>query len=177
MLLRPGERGAENPEWARVEGDICDEAAMDALIARLRPDLVVHLAGQASIGQATQDAAQTWRANLVGTFNLAAAIGRHAPQATVLFSSSATIYGAAMREGPVSETTPPQPLDAYSRSKLAAELALDDMLPATARLIIGRPVNHSGAGQRSNALCWRPLRRRSRRSRRGGPSLRCGSEI
>ncbi|NLH81942.1 MAG: NAD-dependent epimerase/dehydratase family protein, partial [Phyllobacteriaceae bacterium] len=44
-------------------------------------------------------------------------------------------------------TTPPRPLDAYSRSKYAAEMALTDVLPESARLIVVRPVNHSGAGQ------------------------------
>ena len=49
LLLRPGERGGHEA-FAAAVADLVDEAAIDALIARVRPDLVVHLAGQSSIG-------------------------------------------------------------------------------------------------------------------------------
>jgi len=148
MVTRPGERVVDS-EWRNIVADITDEAALGAAVAQVEPDLVVHLAGQASIGQAVAAAAQTWRTNFLGAFNLAAAVARHAPQATVLFSSSATVYGAALNAGIATEETSPQPLDSYSRSKVASEYAIADLLPPTARLIIGRPVNHSGPGQKS----------------------------
>jgi GDP-4-dehydro-6-deoxy-D-mannose reductase len=40
-------------------------------------------------------------------------------------------------------------MDLYSRSKIAAESALIDLLGPRARLIVARPVNHSGPGQKS----------------------------
>lgn len=148
VVCRPGER-CTAPGWAARTADITVETDIDALVAQAQPDLVVHLAGQASMGQAMHAAALTWRSNFVGAFNLATAIERHAPCATVLFSSSATVYGASLREGAATEDTPPRPLDSYSRSKLAAEMAMADVLPQTARLIVARPVNHSGPGQKS----------------------------
>ncbi|HEY8124509.1 MAG TPA: GDP-mannose 4,6-dehydratase, partial [Methylocystis sp.] len=58
-------------------------------------------------------------------------------------------YGASFRDGVLNEDAPLQPMDVYSRSKVAAESALSDLLAAKGRLIVARPVNHSGPGQRN----------------------------
>ncbi|MGJ0533488.1 MAG: NAD-dependent epimerase/dehydratase family protein [Methylocystis sp.] len=148
VLLRPGERGG-HPAFEATAADLTDEPAIDALIARFRPDLVVHLAGQASLGQALHAAETTWRVNFHGAFALGAAIARHAPEAVMLFASSATVYGASFRDGVLTEEAPLRPLDVYSRSKVAAESALSDLLAAKGRLVVAPPVNHSGPGQRN----------------------------
>jgi GDP-4-dehydro-6-deoxy-D-mannose reductase len=147
-LLRPGETGA-NPSFAPLVGDLLDETAIDRIIADLRPDLVVHLAGQASIGQAAHAAEDTWRVNFLGAFGLGASVARHSPQAVMLFTSTAAAYGASFRDGVLTEDAPLRPMDVYSRSKAAAESALGDVVGPEARLIIARPVNHSGPGQKS----------------------------
>ena len=151
VLLRPGEVG-QHPAFAAVEADLLDETSIDALFARLKPDLVVHLAGQASIGQAAEAAERTWRINFHGSFSLGVALTRHSPEAVMLFSSSATTYGLSFRDGLLTEEAPQRPLDPYSRSKVAAENALADVLGSEAQLIVARPVNHSGPGQRSRSF-------------------------
>jgi GDP-4-dehydro-6-deoxy-D-mannose reductase len=148
LLLRPGERGGHEA-FAAAIADLVDEAAIDAIIARLRPDLIVHLAGQASIAQALHAAELTWRVNFHGSFALGAAVARHCPEAVFLFASTAAAYGASFRDGVLSEDAPLQPVDVYSRSKVAAESALADLLAPRGRLIVARPVNHSGPGQRN----------------------------
>jgi len=148
VLLRPGESGA-HPAFAAVTGDLLDETAIDGIVADIRPDLVVHLAGQASIGQAAKAAEQTWRVNFHGAFGLGAAIARHAPRAVALFSSTAAAYGASFRDGALTEDAALRPMDVYSRSKAAAESALADIVGPQARLVVARPVNHSGPGQKS----------------------------
>ncbi|HEY8161852.1 MAG TPA: GDP-mannose 4,6-dehydratase [Methylocystis sp.] len=148
MLLRPGEKGA-HPAFATAAADLRDEAAIGRLVADLRPDLAIHLAGQASIGQAAKSAEETWRVNFHGTFGLGAAMARHAPKAVILFSSTAAAYGASFHDGLLSEDAPLRPMDLYSRSKVAAESALVDLAGPEMRLIIARPVNHSGPGQKS----------------------------
>jgi GDP-4-dehydro-6-deoxy-D-mannose reductase len=148
MLLRPGESGGHEG-FAAAVADLVDEAAIDALIARLRPDLVIHLAGQASIGQALHAAELTWRVNFHGSFALGAAVARHCPTATFLFASTAAAYGVSFRDGVLNEDAPLRPVDVYSRSKACAESALADLLASNGRLIVARPVNHSGPGQRN----------------------------
>jgi GDP-4-dehydro-6-deoxy-D-mannose reductase len=148
LLLRPGERGGHEA-FAAAVADLVDEAAIDSLIARMRPDLVVHLAGQSSIAQALHAAEMTWRVNFHGSFALGAAIARHCPTAVFLFASTAAAYGASFRDGVLNEDAPLRPVDVYSRSKVAAESALSDLLAPKGRLVVARPVNHSGPGQRN----------------------------
>jgi GDP-4-dehydro-6-deoxy-D-mannose reductase len=134
-------------DWAIVRADIRDEAAIESILADLRPDLIVHLAAQASVGQGLRMAEDTWWVNFGGTFALARAAARHAAQSTFFFSSTAEVYGASFNTGPVNEETPLAPLSAYASSKAAAEHVLRDLLSPTTRLIVTRAFNHTGPGQ------------------------------
>jgi GDP-4-dehydro-6-deoxy-D-mannose reductase len=130
-----------------VYADIADEAKVDAIVASLRPSLIVHLAAQASVGASASHAAGTWRTNVGGAYAMAAACARHVPDATVLFVSSGEVYGESFRDGPVTEETMLRPQNAYARSKAAAEAVFVDVLSPNNPLIVPRPFNHSGAGQ------------------------------
>ena len=131
--------------------DLTDAAAVDAFVARERPDAIVHLAAQASVGAAQAEAvAQTWAVNLGGTLNLALAVARHVPEAVVLFASSSEVYGRSFGPTPIDENATPEPANAYARSKLMAEQVLAQVLPAAARLVVARPFNHTGPGQRED---------------------------
>jgi GDP-4-dehydro-6-deoxy-D-mannose reductase len=127
--------------------DILDADALRAFVADARPDLVFHLAAQASVGQSASAGADTWRVNLCGTVNLAEAIAAEAPTATVAFASSSEVYGAAFNSGTMDEDATPIPQSPYARSKLAAEWAIRDALSPENRLLVFRPTNHSGPGQ------------------------------
>jgi GDP-4-dehydro-6-deoxy-D-mannose reductase len=146
LLCRPGEKPART-DANFMTTELTDEASVDAALEQVRPDLVAHLAAQSSVGDAIGGAEQTWRVNFCGTMWLASAVARHSPKATFLFISSAEVYGASFRAGPAREDTPLMPLNAYARSKAAAETMLADVLPESARLIIARSFNHTGAGQ------------------------------
>ena len=127
--------------------DLTDRASVDVVFERFRPDLVLHLAAQAAITAASAAKQDTWRLNVEGTLHLAGAIARHAPAATFLFVSSAEVYGLAFKDGPATEETVPRPMNAYARSKFAAEMALADVLPEEASLVVARAFNHTGPGQ------------------------------
>ncbi|WP_380787649.1 GDP-mannose 4,6-dehydratase [Sphingomonas sp. R86521] len=132
---------------ATVLVDLADPVSVAAAVASVRPDLVIHLAAQASVGQSLGTAADTWAVNLCGSLALARAVADIVPDCTVLQISSAEVYGLTFNHGTVRETDPLRPQSAYGRSKAAAEAMLADVLPASARLIIARPSNHSGPGQ------------------------------
>lgn len=144
------------PEAMLVNGDetgepalnICDAGAVDRYMGDVRPDVVVHLAAQPSARRNDpKGVAETWQTNVVGSVNVAAAVTTHCPDATVLFASSSEVYGASFFAGLVHEQTPCLPLHPYAQSKLLAEQAFASILPATARLIVARPFNHTGPGQ------------------------------
>lgn len=149
VVTRPEERARQSDADVAV-CDLTDEAAIETVVADVAPDLVVHLAGQTSVGQASKLVEQTWRVNALASCYLGAAVMRHVPSAVMFFASSATVYGASFRDGVLSEDAPLQPLDVYARSKVAAEYLLSDLFRAAGRLVIVRPVNHSGPGQRCN---------------------------
>lgn len=146
LLRRPGTTGC--PEgWDLAEAEIYDREAVAAIVARFKPDLVAHLAGQTSVGEAKIAAEETWRVNFDGAFALASACARAAPSATFFFVSSSEVYGRTFLSGAVREDAPLQPINVYARSKAAAEQVIADVLPAQARLVIARSFNHTGPGQ------------------------------
>ena len=130
-----------------VCADLLDRERIEAVVAAFRPDVVVHLAAQASVASSLRDQGHTWAVNLSGTLNLATALGAHVPEAVLLFSSSAEVYGAAFLAGMARESTVPQPMTPYAKSKALAERMLAEMLPASSRLVVARPFNHTGPGQ------------------------------
>jgi GDP-4-dehydro-6-deoxy-D-mannose reductase len=134
------------PDWERAILDLTDDAGVDRLVSGLRPDIIVHMAAQSSVGQAADAPEATWRVNATGTETLANAVARHAPASLFMFTSTAEVYGASFLKGPATEDTPTAPVNAYAESKLAAEMALRAGLPDSTRLIIMRAFNHSGPG-------------------------------
>jgi GDP-4-dehydro-6-deoxy-D-mannose reductase len=136
---------------AQVTPTTCNIADRDAVAAQVqsaRPDAVVHLAGIAAPVAAGRDPDLAWRVNLHGALNLAHALQQTAPECLLLFVSSGDAYGASFRTGlPVDENAPLAPLNTYSATKAAADLALGAMAAEGLRCIRVRPLNHTGPGQ------------------------------
>ncbi len=67
LLAHRDERdGKATPGWRTEVGDVVEREAMAELVASLRPDLIVHLAAQASVGSGENQAAATWEVNFGG---------------------------------------------------------------------------------------------------------------
>lgn len=124
--------------------DICDGPALHAVIARIQPDLVFHLAAIAFVPHG--DADTIYRTNIVGTRNLLAALAECAntPKG-VLLASSANVYGNAT-EGVIDERVTPSPANDYAVSKLAMEYMSALWRPQLPITIV-RTFNYSGVGQ------------------------------
>jgi nucleoside-diphosphate-sugar epimerase len=129
--------------------NLLDPAGLRTVIADVRPDAVLHLAGIAFVGHGDADA--FYQVNLIGTRNLLAAMAAcdKAPEC-VLLASTANVYGNTT-EGVLSETTSPNPANDYAVSKLAMEYMAKlwmDKLP----IVIARPFNYTGVGQTESFL-------------------------
>jgi len=135
------------PSPFSVTVDLTDRAATARLVEELRPDLVLHLAAQSSVGASSNAEGITWATNAAGTIFLAEAIAKYASGATILNVSSSEVYGSSFLDGAASETTPLRPLSVYARSKAAGEAAFTDILSRETRLLTVRPFNHIGPGQ------------------------------
>ena len=129
--------------------DLLDAEALAEVVRKAAPDTVIHLAAQASVALADRDARDmTWAVNLGGSLNLASAISAHCPDATLLFVSTAEVYGASFLGGVVNETSLTLPMNVYAKSKLIAEQMFAAALPERTQLVVARPFNHTGPGQR-----------------------------
>jgi UDP-glucose 4-epimerase len=109
------ERGAE-----LVEADIRDAPAMRDLVARVRPEVVFHLAAQIDVRHSVADPAADARINVEGTINMLAAAQENGVRRFVNTSTGGAIYG----EGqilPAPEDHPVVPLSPYGNSKFCAE--------------------------------------------------------
>jgi UDP-arabinose 4-epimerase len=111
---------ADAVRWGPLHvGDILDAGALDAAFSEHRPEIVIHFAALAYVGESVVDPGRYYRVNVTGTQTLLDAMRRHDVTRIVLSSSCAT-YGipAAL---PISEDTPQLPVNAYGFTKLATE--------------------------------------------------------
>ena len=130
--------------------DVTNDAEVAAVLRDASPESCIHLAAISTIGGARQDEAGAWRVNLHGTLSLARAILSNAPGCQLIFASTADAYGASFNAGTrLDETAPLAPLNLYSATKSAADLALGSMVSQGLRVVRLRPFNHTGPGQTS----------------------------
>jgi len=109
-----------------VEGDIRDRDLLDRLFRDHDIDAVIHFAGLKAVGESVDKPLLYYDNNIAGSVTLFEAM-QAAGVKTVVFSSSATVYGdpasVPIREDfPVGATTNP-----YGRSKLIIEQILGDV--------------------------------------------------
>jgi dTDP-L-rhamnose 4-epimerase len=101
---------------ATVTGDIRDPAAVDAVMAFCKPDIIYHLAAETGTGQSFDEPARYVDVNVMGTAHLIQAIRTHAPEnARVILAGSRSVYG----EGAC--------IDATGRPIAAMERRADDL--------------------------------------------------
>ncbi len=129
--------------------DITDAAAVNAMLAAVRPTAVIHLAAVSSAGEARDDARLAWDVNLHGTLTLAEAVMRYAPEARFLYAGSSEAYGRSFGRlsTPLDETAALNPRTVYAATKAAADLMLGQMAEDGLRVVRFRPFNHTGPGQ------------------------------
>ncbi|MGE3956773.1 MAG: GDP-mannose 4,6-dehydratase [Vicinamibacterales bacterium] len=130
---------------ARWQGvDLLDAAAVRAAIAGIRPAVVFHCAGAAHVGQSWATVTQTLRVNVMGTHHVVEALRAEAPDAKLLITSSAHIYGSSLQ--PIGESHAIAPDSPYALSKLAQEL-VGTGNSGRPPVYIARPFNHFGPRQ------------------------------
>jgi UDP-glucose 4-epimerase len=130
---------------ALVEGDIRDQGAVEAALRRYRCDAVIHFAGLKAVGESVEKPLFYYDCNVVGTLRLLAAM-RNCGVRTLVFSSSATVYGEP-QQLPLSEDHALSATNPYGRSKLFIEDMLRDVYQADPswRIAILRYFNPVGA--------------------------------
>lgn len=127
-----------------VEGDVRRSTDLDAAFEG-GVDAVVHFAALKAVGESCIDPLRYFDNNIGGTIALLRAMQEYGTRRLV-FSSSATVYGAAERM-PVDEDAPLGVTNPYGRTKLVMEDLIRDLCTADAdfRAVLLRYFNPVGA--------------------------------
>jgi GDP-4-dehydro-6-deoxy-D-mannose reductase len=134
--------------WPAV--DLTDPDASMAAVRKSSPEVVIHLAGEASAAAAKSDPDGAFRANATTAWNLLEAVSSEAPDALFVLGSSAAVYGRPdpAIAGRIPESAPIEPVSIYGASKAAAEMVTGGYAAgARPRVAILRVFNLIGPGQ------------------------------
>jgi len=144
-----------------IRAELTDLAQVRDAVSIARPERVVHLAAIAFPGHA--DAAAIYEVNVVGTLHLLQALSEAGTgTGGVLLPSTATVY-AGDASAALTEDSPLAPASHYAVSKLAMEnmaRLFADRLP----IVVVRPFNYTGPGQREPYLVPKIVRHFAQRA-------------
>ena len=135
---------------ARVlEADLNDRGAAAAVVEEVRPERILHLAGQSSVHLSWLDPGGTLRTNVMGIVHVLDAARERGMRPDVLVVGSAEEYGSvAPEEIPIREEAPLRPASPYAVSKVAqAALALLYGPAGGMRIVLTRTFHHTGPGR------------------------------
>ncbi len=127
------------------EGDIRDAELLEKIFANHKIDAVIHFAGLKAVGESCRIPLTYYENNINGTLVLLEAMKKHNCK-TIIFSSSATVYGNPERL-PLDEECHLSTTNPYGSTKLMLETILTDLYKAdsTWNVILLRYFNPVGA--------------------------------
>ncbi|MFN3867591.1 MAG: dTDP-glucose 4,6-dehydratase, partial [Hyphomicrobiaceae bacterium] len=120
---------ASNGNYAFLQADICDRAAMDKAFADYQPDAVIHLAAESHVDRSITGSGAFIHTNILGTYTLleaaraywTALAGDAKARFRFLHVSTDEVFGSLGATGLFTETTPYDPSSPYSSSKAASD--------------------------------------------------------
>ena len=120
--LTEGHRSAVDPRATFVQGDFNDRDVIHHALAKAQPEVVVHFAANALVGESMTNPSKYFRNNVGGGLNLLDACVASGVRKFV-FSSTCATYGPPDRV-PMDEELPQRPINPYGESKLMFEKIL-----------------------------------------------------
>ena len=120
------------PAFHRV--DVADRAALEEVFEQYDFDAVIHFAGFKAVGESVKQPLKYYRNNLDTTLTLLETMAYHGVN-TIVFSSSATVYGVPERV-PLTEDMPTGCTNPYGWTKYMIEQILRDQAAAHPELSV-----------------------------------------
>jgi GDP-4-dehydro-6-deoxy-D-mannose reductase len=135
--------------------DIRDAAGIKNIISDIKPNQIYHLSGISFPPDSFKNPRMTFDVNFYGTMNLLEAVRELGLDSHILYVGSSDEYGAvADRYIPISEDCPLNPLNPYAASKVSANMLCYSYVKTyDMNIVMVRPFNHTGAGQRADFVC------------------------
>lgn len=134
VIDRIGQIAGRRPAF--FEGDVRDRGLLRQIFAQRPVNAVLHFAGLKSVGESVQQPLKYYDWNIGSTLALCEAMG-DAGVKTLIFSSSATVYGDPASV-PIREDFPRSATNPYGASKLMIEDMLADLVKSDAEWRIAR---------------------------------------
>lgn len=147
----------DHPRITLHREDILNEQALPALIRRIAPDIVYHLAGMAHVHESWKYRKETLQVNFWGAFHLLEACRQLPVFPKVLLIGSGECYGfVPEQDQPITEMRPLSPSSPYAVSKIAQEtLGIESAKAENLPVFITRSFNHTGPRQKETFVCSR----------------------
>lgn len=148
-VVRAGLNGGGSLKDDFLSVDITDARSVRSVVQQVKPDVTYHLAGIAFVPEAEEDFDKVLRINVAGTANVVRQCHLLEKRTSLVFISSAEVYGSIKPDDlPLRETSPIKPSNNYSLSKRMAEMVVERYARADhLSCCIVRPFNHIGPGQ------------------------------
>jgi len=120
---------ADLPGFTFERADICDSAAMSALMQRHAPRAILHLAAESHVDRSIDGPGEFIQTNIVGTYTLLQAAREYRERAAAdvrerfrfIHVSTDEVFGSLGVEGRFDEHTPYDPHSPYSASKAGSD--------------------------------------------------------
>lgn len=131
--------------------NLLDPKSLVRMLSDVLPDAVIHLAGISFVPDSFRDPQRTFEVNLIGTLQILQALKSGGFSGSFLYVSSGDVYGRlSIDDLPATEDYLPRPMNPYAVSKVSAEALCFQWAHTESfeRLVIARPFNHIGTGQR-----------------------------
>ena len=144
--IRPGEK--------TIQADLTKAEDVLNVVRTVQPDIIIHLAGQASVARSWEIPQKTFEINVICAINLMEAVRQVNPVIRMVLVGSSDQYGNLGEKGvSVSEKLDTRPQTPYAVSKKAQEEISGVYVRAYGlQICMTRSFNHGGAGQRTGFL-------------------------
>jgi GDP-4-dehydro-6-deoxy-D-mannose reductase len=146
--------------------DLRDAESVRRVVRETSPDAVIHLAGISVVHNSWKKAATCYEINTLGSIYMIEALAEQSHSCKFIYVSTGDLNTPAngsesgqKSEGnsklPHPESLAPEPRSPYTGSKLAAEVAIQQLCRNYPHVkpVLLRPYAHTGPGQTSNFVC------------------------
>ncbi|MDW4549870.1 dTDP-glucose 4,6-dehydratase [Defluviimonas sp. D31] len=118
---------ADSPAYVFERADICDRKAVDTILARHKPDAIMHLAAESHVDRSIDGPAAFIETNITGTYTMLEAARAYwtvegKPESFRFHHiSTDEVFGSLGKTGKFTEDTPYDPRSPYSASKASSD--------------------------------------------------------
>ncbi|GIU13383.1 dTDP-4-dehydrorhamnose reductase [Shewanella morhuae] len=131
-LVQLAPQGVELICVSSIELDISNQSLVNEFINKIKPDLVINAAAYTAVDKAEDDIVTAYSVNELGTKYLAQAC--KSIKARILHVSTDFVFDGS-NTTPYATDATPNPINVYGASKLAGDLALQQILPESSVIV------------------------------------------